>query len=148
MTEEDKIMSPSGDKKTEIKVGNIQSVISNVGGEQKFGGEVKLILDRVNQNIGAIANADQAAKDELARLTSQLYDVLQQVPENLLSEGEKVSKRLDILIQQLSDPKPDREMVEITGESLKKAAANLQGVMPAVLAIATQIVTHVLTFVH
>jgi hypothetical protein len=44
----------------------------------------------------------------------------------------------------LEEEKPDRELVETMGHSLKRAAENLAGTVPAVLPLAARIVAHVL----
>jgi len=146
--------------------GKLQSGITNIGsGDQTLGDQVsvtmgdqvvmsgnftnanvnvKAHLENVAQNIGAIAT-DQGTKDTLKNLVDQLEGLLQKVPPEQIDNKEAIAKRLDALIGEAKSPKPDKEMLQITGDSLKKAAANLQAVMPAVLGIATQIVTHVLT---
>lgn len=109
---------------------------------------IKSTLTNVTQTVGKIAHADQSDKDELTRLITELGKLLEKTPQEQAADAEKVSGRLDTLVNEANKPKPDTEMMQITGESLKKAAANLVGVMPTVLVIATQIVDHVLKLVR
>jgi hypothetical protein len=76
-------------------------------------------------------------------LIVKLNEALQQIPSDRSEEAEKVSKRVEALIKDSSSENPDKERVEITGESLLLAAKNLASVTPVVLTIATQIVDFV-----
>jgi hypothetical protein len=44
------------------------------------------------------------------------------------------------MVEQASAEKPNKTMLQITGEGLKKAAENIADVLPTVLEIATKIV--------
>ena len=101
---------------------------------------IKSRLDNVAQSIGTFPGVTQSARDELEQLITKLNKALQEVPSDRSGEAEKVSKRVETLIKDASTEKPDRERVEITGESLILAAKNLASVTPIVLTIATQIV--------
>jgi ElaB/YqjD/DUF883 family membrane-anchored ribosome-binding protein len=101
---------------------------------------IKSRLDDVAQSIGAFTDVTQPARDELEQLITELNQALQEVPSDKSEEAEKVSKRVETLIKEASAEKPDKERVEITGESLVLAAKNLATVTPIVLTIATQIV--------
>lgn len=114
--------------------GNFQGAILNVNSQ----------LSNVTQSIGALPNVAQADKDELTRLINELRALLEKTPPDKAAEAETVVKRTDKLIKELEEDKPDPEMVETMGNSLKKAAENLAGALPAVLPIAAQIVTYVL----
>jgi hypothetical protein len=68
---------------------------------------------------------------------------LAKVPPELESEAEAVAQTTEALVEVASAEKPNKTMIEITGEGLKKAAENIAAVMPTVLTIATQIVATV-----
>jgi hypothetical protein len=108
---------------------------------------VRSRLEGISQTIEALPHADDSQKQELIRLIEDLKRQLEQVPEDRAKDAEKVSRRVEALAREVDSEKPDREMVEITGESLKRAAQNLADVLPTVLTIATQIVSHVMHFV-
>jgi ElaB/YqjD/DUF883 family membrane-anchored ribosome-binding protein len=117
--------------------GNFQGAILNI----------KSQLSNVTQSIGALPNVAPADKDELNRLVNELKTLLEQTPANKTAEAETVAKRTEKLVKELEEEKPDREMVETMGHSLKKAAENLAGALPTILPIATQIVAFVLKLV-
>lgn len=131
---------------------NVGSGGTYVAGDQmNFSGDfqgailnVKSQLSNVTQSIGALPNVAQTDKDELTRLVNELKTLLDQTPPDKIAEAETVAKRTDKLVKELEEQKPDPEMVETMGKSLKKAAENLAGALPAVLPIATQIVAYVL----
>ena len=105
---------------------------------------IKSTLSNVSQSIGALPNADESAKDELKHLIEQLNAALQQVPAGKEEEAQAVATSAEMLVQTASAEKPNKPMLQITGEGLKQAAKNLADVMPTVLTIATQIVAAVL----
>jgi hypothetical protein len=113
--------------------GNFQGAMLNI----------RSTLSNASQQIGAISSSDQRAKDELRQLIDQLGASLQQVPREHSSTAETAAKRAAAMVEEAAKPSPDREMIAFSGESLKKAAANLAQVAPTVLAIATQIVAQV-----
>jgi hypothetical protein len=104
---------------------------------------IKSTLSNVSQTVGALPNADQSAKDELMRLIEQLNQALQQAPADKVEEAEAVAKSAELLVQTATAEKPNKTMVQITGEGLKQAARNIAEVMPTVLTIAAQIVAAV-----
>jgi hypothetical protein len=101
----------------------------------------------VTQSIGAIPQADDSTKAKLEELVAQLNEALQQVPPEKAEDAEAVAEMTKSLIDTASAEKPNKTMIQITGEGLKQAAKNIAGVMPTVLSIATQIVTTVAMFV-
>lgn len=106
---------------------------------------VKSTLTNVSQNIGALEDVNQSAKEDLQQLIEQLSEALQQAPEDKAEEAEAVAKSAELLVQTATEEKPNKTMVQISGEGLKQAAKNIAGVMPQVLAIATKIVASIAT---
>ncbi len=109
---------------------------------------IKSRLENVQQTIGALPHADEAAKAELQQLIAQLNDALQEAPEDKAEEAEAVAQMAETLVETANSEKPNKMMVEITGDGLKKAAENVAAVMPTVLVIAMQIVTAVANLVR
>jgi ElaB/YqjD/DUF883 family membrane-anchored ribosome-binding protein len=128
--------------------GKIEAGMVNVGGQQTFNAPILLNIrtqmDKVTQTIGELPGVDREARDELIRLVGQLKALLEKASDGKAEEAETVVKRVEALVKEAGEPDKDKEAIQITGESLKRAAENLAGAMPAVLTIATQIVAHVL----
>ncbi len=108
---------------------------------------IKSTLTNVTQTIGTLPTDDSSAKDELERLIQELNDALQQVPDDKAEEAEAVAKSAELLVKTAAEEKPNKTMVQITGEGLKQAAQNIAAVIPAVVTIATQIVAAIAKFV-
>jgi hypothetical protein len=108
---------------------------------------IKSRLENVSQTIGTLPDGDPSTKAELERLVEELNEALQQVPPDKAEDAEAVAQSAEALVETATQEKPNRTMVEITGDGLKKAAQNLANVMPTVLTIATQIVHTVSEFV-
>jgi uncharacterized protein YyaL (SSP411 family) len=108
---------------------------------------IKSRLENVSQTVGRLPDADPSTKAELDKLISKLDEALQQVPPDKAEDAEAVAQSAEALVETASQEKPNKTMVEITGEGLKKAAQNLADVAPIVLTIATQIVDTVVKLV-
>ncbi len=110
--------------------GNFQGAIINIGSS----------LTQVTQTIGQAPGVDPVVKEELQRLVGQLQAALQQAPLSRAEEAQAVADLAETLFNQAIKDKPNKSLVQITGEGLKQAAQNLAGAAPAVLDIAIQIV--------
>ena len=102
---------------------------------------IKSTLTRVSQRVVNLPQTDQTAKDELQALLVQLNETLQQAPPDKAEEAEAVAKSAEQLVATASEEKPNKTLIQITGEGLKQAAQTLAKVMPTALTTATQIVT-------
>ena len=114
--------------------GNFDHVVLNV----------KSTLTNVQQTVGAMSTGDEAARQELQRLIGQLSQTLEQVPASLKEQAEAVAASVQVLVESAKTEKPNKTMLQITGQGLKKAAANLAEAAPAVVGIASQVVAAVL----
>lgn len=101
-------------------------------------------LNHVAQTIGVLPHGDTQERATLRRLVDQLNEQLAQTPVGRSQEAERVVKRLEVLVAEVEAEEPDKDMVEIMGESLKRAAEKVADVLPAVLTIATQIADQLL----
>jgi methyl-accepting chemotaxis protein len=108
---------------------------------------IKSTLTNVQQSVGQIRTDDQSARKELEKLIGELSEALQKVPEKNQEQAEAVAETAKALVDTAKSEKPNKTIVEITGEGLKKAAQNLAGVMPVVVPIAAQIVLAVMKLV-
>ncbi|HMB22591.1 MAG TPA: hypothetical protein VKP08_07180 [Anaerolineales bacterium] len=100
---------------------------------------IKSTLTNVQQSVGDIRTDDQNARRELEKLNGQLSDALQKVPEEKQEQAQAVAETAKALVEAAKTEKPNKTMVQITGEGLKQAAQNLAEVMPTVVTIAGQI---------
>lgn len=137
-------------------VGDIVQGEKTVGDEINISGgdfrganvNIKSKLENVTQTITTMPHGSDQERDELKELVGQLQEALAQAPPETTDEVEKVTKRVETLVEEAGDDNPDEEMMEITGASLKRAAENVREALPTVLPIATQIVAHVLSMVR
>lgn len=106
---------------------------------------IKSTLTNVTQRVDGISGADEATKDKLKRLMAQLSGVLQQVPPERAEDATKVAKRAEAAVEEVSKPRPDKELLLFNIDSLKKAAAHIAALIPDVLPIASKIAAHLLT---
>jgi hypothetical protein len=73
-------------------------------------------------------------------LIGQLSEALQNVPEGQQEQAQAVAETAKVLVDTAKAEKPNKTMLQISGEGLKQAAQNLAGVMPTVVTIAGRIV--------
>ena len=107
---------------------------------------IKSTLTNVQQSVGAMPASDEAAREQLQKLVEQLSQALAspKVQETKKEEAEAVAASAQILVETAKAEKPNKTLLQSSGEVLKKAAENLAEVAPTVIGIATQIVTAVL----
>lgn len=101
---------------------------------------IKSTLTNVQQSVGEIHTSDETTRKELETLIGQLSEALQKVPEGHQEEAQAVAETAKVLVDTAKAEKPNKTMLQISGEGLKLAAQNLADVMPAVLNIARQII--------
>ena len=104
---------------------------------------IKSTLTNVQQSVGEIHSSDETARKELERLIGQLSEALQKVPAENDEQAQAVAETAKVLVDTAKAEKPNKTMLQISGEGLKQAAQNLAGVMPIVASIAGQIVVAV-----
>lgn len=105
---------------------------------------IRSTLSDVQQHVNALYTEDVGVRDELAHLIAQLSSELEKVPETRQQEAEAVAQTARTLIENAQAEKPNKTLIEISGESLKQAAQNIADVLPAVVTIAAQIVAAVM----
>ena len=105
---------------------------------------IKSTLTNVQQTVNGLPGAGEADKTQLKQLLDQLQEALQKAPPEKAEQVQAVAETAKALVETAAADKPNKTMLQITGEGLKKAAENLVAVTPAVLTIATQIVTTIL----
>ena len=101
---------------------------------------IKSTLTNVQQSVGELKTADETTRKELEKLIGQLSEALQKVPAGSEEQAQAVADTAKVLVDTARTEKPNKTMLQISGEGLKQAAQNLAEVMPAVVTIAGQIV--------
>jgi tRNA U34 5-carboxymethylaminomethyl modifying GTPase MnmE/TrmE len=101
---------------------------------------IKSNLKHVQQSVGDIKTQDLDARAELQALIEKLSQELEKSPPEQKEQVEAVAQTAQALVEQAKAEKPNKTMLQITGEGLKQAAKNLAEVAPAVGMIAGQIV--------
>jgi methyl-accepting chemotaxis protein len=105
---------------------------------------IKSTLTNVQQSIGEISAGDEDTRKQLEELIAQLSDALQQVPAGEQEGAEAVAETAKSLVEAAKAEKPNKVLLQITGEGLKKAAHDLVRAAPVVVHVASQIVDTVL----
>jgi len=124
-----------------------------MGNEYNFGDvsgsniNIDSILENVTQNIGAVNSIDNEAKKQLLELIEQLKTELQKLPQENKEDAETIADYTKSLVEASTKAQPNKKTIQITADGLKKAAENIAGVMPTVLAIATGIIKATFQFV-
>jgi methyl-accepting chemotaxis protein len=101
---------------------------------------IKSTLTNVQQSVGDIRTSDETTRKELETLIGQLSEALQNVPEGHEEQAQAVAETAKMLVDTAKTEKPNKTMLQISGEGLKQAAQNLASVMPDVVTIAGRIV--------
>lgn len=109
---------------------------------------IKSTLTNVQQSIGDISTDDVDTRMELEKLIGQLNDALQKIPAEKQESAEAVAETAKALIDAAKSEKPNKTLLQITGDGLRKAAKDLAKATPVVLHLAGQIVTTVMKLVE
>jgi regulator of replication initiation timing len=104
---------------------------------------LKSRLENVQQTVGEIHSDDEDTRKELQKLIQQLSEALEKAPQEKKDEVEAVAETAKALVEQAKGEKPNKTLLQISGEGLKLAAKNVAEVLPTVLPIAMQIVAAV-----
>ena len=105
---------------------------------------IKSTLTNVQQTVGVMPGGDDAARQELQELVLQLNQALEKIPQNLKEEAEAVAASAQALVENAKAEFPNKTLLQISGDGLRKAAENLVGVAPTLLSIASQVVAAVM----
>ena len=104
---------------------------------------LKSTLRDVRQTAGQIPGGDDDTRKQLQALIDQLSGELEKTPPEQKEAAEAVAATAKQLVETAKSDKPNKTLLQITGEGLKLAAKNLAEVMPTVASIAVQIVAAV-----
>ena len=109
---------------------------------------IESTLTNVQQSIGDIPSHDETARKELESLIEHLSEALQKVPAENQEQAQAVAEISKVLIDTAKAEKPNKTMLQISGEGLKKAGENLAIVNPKISMITSQIVNTVFTILE
>jgi hypothetical protein len=101
---------------------------------------IKSTLNNVQQSVGALPAGDPSDRVQLTNLIQQLSDALQKIPAEQQEYAQALAETTQALVNAAKDQKPNKTLVQISGDGLLKAAQNLAKVAPLVLPLASQIV--------
>ena len=104
--------------------GNVKGGNVNIGGSQTFHGNV--VIDTGQWD------AEEEDREKLAKLVEQLNDALKTIPQD---DAEIIESLAQDAINEATKDAPNKRLLEIKGENLKKAAENLLTVSPIVAKI-------------
>jgi ElaB/YqjD/DUF883 family membrane-anchored ribosome-binding protein len=93
-----------------------------------------------NSSIGKT----QAERDELQRLIEELRDALQEIPPEQADDAEAVRLKAEDLLTKANTDNPNKKVLQIEAEGLKKAAENIASVAGNVVSVAEKIIAIVL----
>ncbi len=149
-----------------FNVGGIQAGIVNQGGEQTFSGDLTFNLDfgeikagppqpeapreaavlgRGDVDLAVMlealrrAFAGSARVDRFVRLVTQFHTQLAALPAERAPDRGQVVKRVQALLMEMTEPKPDPDLIEIMGTSLERAVQPLSEVDPDLPTLVTRI---------
>jgi hypothetical protein len=142
--------APSGGTSTpssgqNITTGNVNGGNVNIGGTQNIHGNVTItynyghMIQTLQQGSG-----EPSDKAKLEALMTELKTALEQIPTDQKSAAERVVKRTEELITEVSAPEVEKEAVESKASLLKRAAENISEALPVVLGISTRIIAYAL----
>lgn len=122
---------------------------------KKSQGNQGIQADHIDADVIAVGDNAKAVQtnyysggpehEKLTELFEELKKALAAVPTEASEDAEIVNELATELVEKATNEQPSKRMLEIKGEGLKAAAEALKDVTPTVLAIATQIVGHILT---
>jgi type VI protein secretion system component VasK len=95
-------------------------------------------------NKATIPSATDDDQQKLERLLTELQQALKTVEADHPDDAKDVADMANELVKTAQAEKPNPAMLQIRAEGLKQAAQTLKDVAPTVLAIATQVVAHIL----
>jgi predicted nuclease with TOPRIM domain len=117
--------------------GQIQGGIVNIDGDMTFHSEVTVTVNEMRQSLSP--SEVNELEDQLKELRTELGNV----PSDRIKDAKTVERRVNELVAEADQEEPDKEEVKDRAGKLKKAAKQIEDVLPVVLPIATRIVTYI-----
>jgi len=124
-------------------IGSPQSPLQIVGNNNIV--NISSTLNSVHQFVQANLNVELSSKKELEKLLKDLEVALNEVPEENGDDAETVAEMAKSLIENATKGKPNKSLVQISSDGLKKAAENIANIAPKVLLTAQAIISFIRT---
>jgi hypothetical protein len=121
---------------------NTGDIITNIKGDNNSF-TIGSVFSDVYQSINGNAFINDLVKDKLEILLQQLQDKLQEVPKENIEDAEAIAELAKTLVNNSTIEKPNKLLVEITADGLKKAAENLAAILPDILTISMSIISFI-----
>lgn len=122
-----------------VFTGNITTTIEGSNNQLAIGS----ILNAASQSIQINPSLSDDKKGEIKNLLDQLNSLLQQVPEERVDDAEAVAEMARRLVENAGKEKPNKSLVKINMDGLKKAAEQVGSIIPNVLITAQAIMDFV-----
>lgn len=122
-----------------IHTGNITTNIQGNNNQLSIGS----ILTAASQTIQVTSALEAKEKDEIKDLLDQLQQHLQEVPDDRADDAEAVAEMARSFVEGATKEKPNKKVLEITADGLKKAAENIASITPQVLTTALAIISFI-----
>jgi len=116
--------------------------IENIGSNSIV--NIGSVLHSVNQSIQENSYLSLSDRQEINLLLKELVDVLKQIPPENVDEAEAVEKMAKDLVENATKEKPNKKLIEISVEGLKKAAKDLSIIIPSVLLISEKLISFII----
>lgn len=131
-------------RRPEILAGNLHTgnITTNIHGNNNQL-SIGSILTAASQTIQVTTTLEATEKDEIKNLLDQLQQHLQEVPGDFADDAEVVAEMAKSFVEGATKEKPNKKMLEITAEGLKKAAENIASITPQVLTTALAIIAFI-----
>jgi hypothetical protein len=123
---------------------HVEQIVTNVNGNYGIV-NIGSILTSVSQAVQANSHIEPSTKQELEALLQQLEKALQDIPAENGEDAEAVAEMAKVLIEKATKEKPNKPLVKISADGLKKAAENIAAITPKVLLVANAIIAFINT---
>ena len=100
-------------------------------------------LNSVNQFVQANSYVELSSKQELEKLLRELETALKEVPNENADDAEAVASMAKNLIESATREKPNKPLVQISADGLKRAAENIAAIAPKVLLTAQAVIVFI-----
>ena len=124
-------------------IGSSQNSLQIIGSNNIV--NVSSTLNSVHQFVEANSYVDSSSKQELEKLLRELETVLREVPKENEDDAEAIANMAKSLIESATREKPNKPLVQISAEGLKRAAENVAVITPKVLLTAQAIIVFIKT---
>ncbi len=101
-------------------------------------------LTSVYQSLEVNSYINSSSKQEIEKLLQELESALKEVPDENADDAEVVAEMAKSLIENATKEKPNKKLIEISAEGLKKAAKDLAIIIPSVLLISEKLISFIL----